>query len=316
MKNKLDYLYDNAFTIPFDDSSKLVFISDVHRGDGTYFDSLLPNANIYITALKYYLRNGYTYIEVGDGDELWKNKNFNEIAYTYEEVFKIFNKYKKKDNIYIIYGNHDIIKRNKKFKDIQENALKKIGADYGREFLKFIEDIEFYPGLNMLYTPLNEKFLVTHGNQMDFGNNELWFVSRFLVRYIWKFLFGIAGFRDPSSSAKNKTRRTRVDLELQNWARDNGKMLLCGHTHNSRFPGEFEPPYFNDGCCILPYAMTSIEVEGGDIALIKWSVDAQDSGVLWVKRKIIGGPRKISTFLSWAKEERLRVNRENNKKKR
>ena len=93
-------------------------------------------------------------------------------------------------------------------------------------------------------------------------------------------------------------------------------MLLCGHTHNSRFPGEFEPPYFNDGCCILPYAMTSIEVEGGDIALIKWSVDAQDSGVLWVKRKIIGGPRKISTFLSWAKEERLRVNRENNKKKR
>ncbi|SCK04001.1 Uncharacterized protein conserved in bacteria [uncultured Clostridium sp.] len=316
MKNTLDYLYDNALTIPFDDSSKLVFVSDVHRGDGTYFDSLLPNANIYITALKYYLRNGFTYVEVGDGDELWKNKNFNEIAYTYEEVFKIFNRYKKKDKIYIIYGNHDIIKRNKNFKDIQEKSLRKIGADYGREFLKFIEDIKFYPGLNMLYTPLDEKFLVTHGNQMDFVNKELWIISRFLARYIWKFMFGIAGFRDPSSSAKNKTRRTRVDLELQRWARDNGKMLLCGHTHNSRFPGEFEPPYFNDGCCILPYAMTSIEVENGDITLIKWSVDAQDSGVLWVKRKIIGGPRKISTFLSWAKEERLRVNKENSRKKR
>ena len=316
MRNTLDYLYDNALTIPFDDSSKLVFISDVHRGDGTYFDSLLPNANIYITALKYYLRNGFTYIEVGDGDELWKNKNFNEIAYTYEEVFKIFNKYRNKDRIYMIYGNHDIIKRNKKFKDIQEKSLRKIGADYGREFLNFIEDTEFYLGLNMLYTPLDEKFLVTHGNQMDFGNKELWIISRFLVRYIWKFMFGIAGFRDPSSSAKNKARRTRVDLELERWARDNGKMILCGHTHNSRFPGELEPPYFNDGCCILPYAMTSIEIESGDITLIKWSVDAQDSGVLWVKRKIIGGPRKISTFLSWAKEERLRVEKENNRKKR
>ena len=62
--------------------------------------------------------------------------------------------------------------------------------------------------------------------------------------------------------------------------------------------------------------MTSIEIENGDITLIKWSVDAQDSGILWVKRKIIGGPRKISTYLSWAKEERLRVNKENSRKKR
>lgn len=311
MKNTLDYLYNNALHVPFDDTSKLVFISDVHRGDGTYFDSLLPNINIYLTALKYYLRNQYTYIEVGDGDELWKNRNFNELAYTYEEVFRIFNKYKKKDNIYMIYGNHDMIKKNKNFKNVQKNNLKKIGADYGSEFLKFIDNIEFHEGLNMVYTPLDEKFLVTHGHQIDFGNNELWLINRFLVRYIWKFMSGIGGFKDPSSSAKNKAKRTKVDLQLEKWARDNGKMILCGHTHNSRFPGEFEPPYFNDGCCVLPYAMTAIEIESGDISLVKWSVTAEDSGVLFVRKKIIGGPRKIETFLLWAKEERLRINRGN-----
>ena len=155
MKSTLEYLYDNALTIPFDDSSKIVFISDVHRGDGTYFDALLPNINIYITALKYYLRNDFSYIEVGDGDELWKNRNYNEISYSYEEVFRIFNKFKKKNRIHMIYGNHDIIKRNKRFKEVQEYNLKKIGADYGREFLEFIKDIEFQPGINFLYKPLD-----------------------------------------------------------------------------------------------------------------------------------------------------------------
>lgn len=316
MKSTLNYLYDNATIIPFDDSSKIVFISDVHRGDGTYFDSLLPNSNIYLTAIKYYLRNNFTYVEVGDGDELWKNNNYNEISYAYSEVFKILNKYKKKDKIYMIYGNHDIIKKRKKFKGKQENKLRKIGANYGEEFLNFISDIEFYEALNFLYVPLDEKCLVVHGHQLDFRNNRIWLMNMFLVRYIWKFLFGVAGFKDPSTSAKSKTKRNSVDYDLQRWARDNGRMLICGHTHNSRFPDEFDPPYFNDGCCVLPYAMTSIEIENGNISLVKWSVDAQESGVLWVKRKVIGGPRKISEYLKWAKEARIKINENNNGKKR
>lgn len=306
---ELNRLAESGKIVDFDDNSRLVFISDVHRGDGTIFDSLLPNENIYITALKYYYRNKFTYIEVGDGDELWKNKNFNEIAYCYEEVFKVLNKYNKDQRLYMIYGNHDIIKKNKNFKVKQERALKKIGVNYGKELLDLISNIEFYSGINFNYTPINEKFLVTHGHQIDFINCEMNIVSKYLVRYIWKFLSGVCGFKDPTSSAKSKTRRSRVDIELQNWAKDNCKMLLCGHTHNSRFPELSESPYFNDGCCVLPYAMTAIEIEEGNISLVKWSVDAKDSGVLWVKRKIIGGPQKISSYLLWAKEERIRVSR-------
>ena len=46
-------------------------------------------------------------------------------------------------------------------------------------------------------------------------------------------------------------------------------MIICGHTHNSRMPKTDEAPYFNDGCCVLPYAMTAIEIEEGNISLIK-----------------------------------------------
>ncbi len=306
---ELDFLYDNAKTIKFDDDSKLVFISDVHRGDGSYADSLLPNRNIYITALKYYLKNKYMYIEVGDGDELWKNRNCKEIAYFYEDIFKVLNKYKDNSDIYLLYGNHDYYKKNAKFKAKEISILNRFGENYSQEFIELLDKIEFYPGINCLYTPLNEKFLVTHGHQLDFFNNELLFISRFLVRYIWKFMNGVAGFKDSNGSARVRKKRSRIDNKLQSWARDNNKMIICGHTHNSRFPNYYEPPYFNDGCCTMPYGMTAIEIENGEILLVKWSIEVKENGVLCVQRKIIEGPTKISKYLLWAQAERNKRNK-------
>ena len=144
---ELKEIYENGFILEFDDNDKIVFISDVHRGDGTYSDSLLPNRNIYITALKYYLEKNYIYIEVGDGDELWKNKNCNEISFFYDDVFKLFNKFNKKGNIYCITGNHDIIKQYSNYKKKEEKSLRKIGANYGLNSLKtilFIQELTYY----------------------------------------------------------------------------------------------------------------------------------------------------------------------------
>ncbi|MBU3102789.1 metallophosphoesterase [Clostridium gasigenes] len=304
---KLEYLYNNSKEIKFDNKDKIVFISDVHRGDGTFFDALLSNRNIYKTALGYYFRQGFTYVEVGDGDELWKNKNFKDIAYAYENVFKILNKFKDKNRLYIIYGNHDIIKKRESFYSSQYRSLRKCGSAYGENFLKFIKDIEFYEALTFKYEEVSEKFLVTHGNQGDFMNSTGWIINRFLVRYVWKFLNGIAGFKDPTSLAKSNTKGNKIDRQLKAWAKSNSKMLLCGHTHNSRFPKKNEPPYFNDGCCVLPDSMTSIEIENGEISLIKWSVEAQDTGILWVRRKVIGGPEKIDDYLLWVRNERYRM---------
>lgn len=310
-KKDLNRLYDNSFTIPFNDEDKIVFMSDVHRGDGTYYDALLNNRNIYLTALRYYFRNNFTYVEVGDGDELWKNRNFIEIAYAYESVFKVFNKYSKKDKIFVIYGNHDIIKCKKNFKNKQEKCVENFATEYGKEFIEFINNNKFYEGINFLYTPVNEKFLVTHGHQIDLVNSTFINVSRMLVRYVWKFMYGIAGFRDPTNSAKSKNKRSIIDIKLQQWVKENGKMIICGHTHNSYFPDLNEPPYFNDGCCVLPDAATAIEIVKGEISLVKWSVEAKETGILWVKRAIIGGPVSLASYLLWARDERYRISKAN-----
>ena len=302
---KLNYLYENAKEISFDDGCNLVFISDIHRGDGTYYDALMPNKNVYKTALAYYYRRGFTYIEVGDGDELWKNRNYSDIAYMYNDIFKILNKFKEENRIYLIYGNHDIIKSRDNFYINQMKILKKIGLRYGDDFLKLINNIKFYEALNFKYIPLNEKFLVTHGHQVDFINYRLWKSSRFLVRYVWKFLNGIAGFKDPTSPAKNNKKGSKVDKKLERWSRENSKMIICGHTHNSRMPETKEGAYFNDGCCVLPFAITSIEIEGGNISLVKWNIESEESGALWVKRKVIVGPRKLKNYLLYCKNDRI-----------
>ena len=67
----IDELYKKAETITLEGKDKVVFISDCHRGDGSYKDPLMNNYNTYKGALKYYLRNNFKLVEIGDGDDLW-----------------------------------------------------------------------------------------------------------------------------------------------------------------------------------------------------------------------------------------------------
>ena len=47
----LTNLYNKCERVEIDNSSKFIIISDVHRGDGTFADSLIDNRNIYFAAL-------------------------------------------------------------------------------------------------------------------------------------------------------------------------------------------------------------------------------------------------------------------------
>ena len=72
-KSRLDRAYKNAKVVPFDDSSKFILFSDCHRGDNSFADDFANNRNIYFHALKHYYAEGFSYAEIGDGDELWEN---------------------------------------------------------------------------------------------------------------------------------------------------------------------------------------------------------------------------------------------------
>ena len=83
---------------------------------------------------------------------------------------------------------------------------------------------------------------------------------------------------------------------MQNWARDNCTMIICGHTHNSRFPDLYDPPYFNDGCCVYPAAITAIEIECGCISLVKWSIMTKEDNSMYVGKEVLNGPVKLEDY--------------------
>jgi hypothetical protein len=65
---RLSQAFKSARVFPFDDASRFVFFSDCHRGDNSRADSFVGNKELFLHALTHCYREGFTYIEVGDGD--------------------------------------------------------------------------------------------------------------------------------------------------------------------------------------------------------------------------------------------------------
>lgn len=98
---------------PLSDRSRYVLMSDCHRGIGSSSDNFLKNQHLYFAALQHYYRHGSTYIELGDGDELWENRSMKNIIDVHSNVFWLFKQFHEENRLYLIYGNHDIVKRKK-----------------------------------------------------------------------------------------------------------------------------------------------------------------------------------------------------------
>ena len=77
---RLDEIYQHAQVLPFDSDSKLILMSDCHRGQGNAGDNFLANQTVCFGALQYYYQKGFTYIELGDGDELWENRQLKTLS--------------------------------------------------------------------------------------------------------------------------------------------------------------------------------------------------------------------------------------------
>lgn len=294
---KISQIYESAPQVPFDDSSKFVLMSDCHRGDGSWTDNFLKNRNIYAAALNHYYNENYTYFELGDGDELWENKKLSDIMYIHKDAFWLLSKFQSAGRLYFLYGNHDIEKKDYKY---VETNVRRFRGQREEPYLSIFEKVKIHEALVLTHRYTNDKILLIHGHQVNTLNSTLWWLSKFLVRNIWRPLeyFGV---NDPTSPAKNYQQMISVAIKLSEWVAQEKHMLIAGHNHKPSFPEVGHIPYFNDGSCVHPRCITAIEISNGEIYLVKWSVKVKTSGTLYIDRDVLAGPKKLRDYFDTLK---------------
>jgi len=291
--SRLNNAYSKAKRISFNDSSKLVFFSDCHRGDNSFADDFANNRNIYFHALNHYYRQGFQYCELGDGDELWENLNFASIFEAHKNVYKLLRQFHLENRLHMVWGNHDMVYKNQGYIDKNLNSY---FEPINGEDKKLFENLRYNEALVFVHEKTGQELFCTHGHQADWWNYRCWRIGRFLVRILWKPL-QVVGIADPTSPAKNYKELIRIEKRIKRWiVKNNQKITITGHTHRPRFPEPKQIPFFNDGSCVHPRSITGIEIEQGKIVLIKWHIATKPDGTLQIVRLVLEGPQKLEDY--------------------
>lgn len=254
-------------------NDKFIIFSDQHKGNRSWADDFGICQKNYVAALNDYNKNKFTFINLGDSEELWKFRiqviiPANTEAFASEAAFQPHRYYK-------TFGNHDLLWKN--WLDVELN-LKKI----------FHMPLPVYEGIVLRDSTLKFDIFLTHGHQGDMlsDNNSL---STWLVAHIWMPLqrYLRINVNSPSSDFSLRNKHNRMMYE---WSSSRKHLILItGHTHKPIFASgkyykhpsnniptdsiaeKLLPTYFNTGCCCYNDGdITGIEITDGKIRLIKW----------------------------------------------
>ena len=259
-------------------TGSFIIFSDQHKGNRSWADDFRASEKNYIAALSYYNSNGYTFINLGDSEELWKFTP-QQILPANKEVFAAEAAFQPK-HYFKTFGNHDLIWKNRLDVSI---LLKDI----------FKMPLPVYEGivLRNSTTDLKLDIFLTHGHQGDLMSDNNAF-STWIVAHLWLPLQRYLRI-NINSPSKNFSLRNKHNKMMYDWSScQNDLLLITGHTHNPVFASgkyfdhpsnkidtgntvaEIKPTYFNTGCCCFSDGdITGIEISDGHIRLIKWYDD-------------------------------------------
>lgn len=253
--------------IPFTNNDKFVIFSDLHRGKNDWGDDFAHNQLLFFHALTSYYEDGFIYIENGDGDELSENWIFRNIRKAHSHIFWLMKKFHNEGRLIMIYGNHDMVRR---YPSVVRRTLYKYYDDREGKEVSLFHGVRMHEGIVLKHQETGKKIFIVHGHQADFFNTYFWWLG-VLTLPVWKNIFQkVLGWRDPTSAAQNRWKKNKVEGHMMRWAEENDQIIIAGHTHRSWHPVAGDPPYFNDGSCVHPRAITAIEIQNGTLALVKW----------------------------------------------
>ncbi|MBC7901894.1 MAG: metallophosphoesterase, partial [Gemmatimonadaceae bacterium] len=263
----------------------------------------------YIKALEYYNKTGFSFVNLGDCEELWENTP-SVVVEKNRSILAMEAGFLAQDRYYRIIGNHDLEWNYL----IQQNLyLKPVFGD----------KLRIHDGL-VLTTSYNDKaytFFLSHGHQGDLKSDGNAF-SKWVVAAIWT---PIQRFLEVTINTTSDSFELvdQHNIIMYEWsATQNNLVFISGHTHKpvfasldhiDRLSKQLEkakaqndpalialaetqlqkrkleyagkkfaksmvhPTYFNTGCCCFSDGdITGIEIADGYIRLIIW--ESSDKG--------------------------------------
>jgi predicted phosphodiesterase len=287
-------------------NQRIIIFSDQHRGARNGADDFAVCENSYLTALDYYNKEKFYYVNLGDCEELWENTLFSIVKYN-EAVFEKEKLFISRDAYCKVFGNHDLFWDNDPLVPVW---LKKIYGKVIRIYTGVLIRVDFSTGKYL-------DIFCTHGHQGDKQSDGNAF-SKWFVSYVWGPLQNFLEINTNNPSA-NDNLKTLHNIYMYDWsAAQENTVLVTGHTHQPVFNSlthlerlyqqlkkartlndadaqkkieaeiprrkrEYDfvnqsfdamrPTYFNSGCCCFEDGtITGIEISDGFIRLIKWSL--------------------------------------------
>lgn len=262
----LDEVYSAAYQLNFEKNTPLVFFSDCHRGDGGKTDMFACNEGLYYHALQYYAKLGYTYFEVGDGDEMYKN-NFFDIQNRYGRIFDLLHQLDYQEKLIMVTGNHDL--------GITKNEKLDKGGLHSRE------------GIRVNHAGYDREIFVAHGHQADILSQSFRPFARAIVRFLVDPLIktGLVSFDNCGEACLvNKMplpkwlseyihfSQEKIEKRIVSWAKLKQQVIVCGHTHCYQALADRVSTYFNTGSCLIPGRLTGFELVNGSMNEVIWSI--------------------------------------------
>jgi UDP-2,3-diacylglucosamine pyrophosphatase LpxH len=252
--------------LPVGGNHKYVFFSDMHLQNGNAReDRFARNKEVLLAALDYYKNNDYSVILLGDIEDFHQHWLY-DIYVGYEDLYEKFQEFDD-GKIIRVYGNHDV---EWSLEDPVSNVRRKTSVEAVR---------------------LGDHLLATHGHQaQEFYEGDLQMVR--FGTFIGRFAEKIFGCGTETSVTQPPNSKDEIYFD---WAEENKKILICGHTHNPVFASQSIVDF-------IPFKMEQLRQEkeraqgGGDTAKVK----ALQKRIRWFE-----GQQKL---LAWQNENEKRRN--------
>ena len=263
----LSKAFIKAEILSVDKDFRLIIFSDHHRGRRDGADDFLPCEPTYQTALNHYLDNDYELCLLGDVEEFWENP-FWVVMNKYKEILHLEKQFHLRTKLHRIWGNHDDVWQ---FPDTIAKFLSKIFPNISVKEALVLEFCDY---------GVSKPVFLVHGHQGNLESDRFAFISKFFVRFVWRNIQRL--FKVPlSTPATDYKLKSKHDEAMYSWAEKNKSIIICGHTHETIFPEDKQPIYFNTGCCSYGNGnITGIEISQGKLRLIEWLKGEKECKIL------------------------------------